>query len=90
MPHGIDKSHSLVYEAEHLECIVGKTTEDTFHHFEKEAQWWINRIKSCKNEAEYFKVRHQYYHLIEVYQEHHFDFKSRAPACPTWSYIKSH
>jgi hypothetical protein len=86
-PKGIDRSHSSVVESEYTECIVGKSNAETVAFFNKSANWWLRRIRSCKTPADYFHARHEYYHLIQVYEEHNYHVRASAPACPSWSEV---
>jgi hypothetical protein len=84
-PRGINFENSRVCEAEHSEVIIGHTEQESANEFQNEAQWWIGRLGRCQSEEEYFRVRHQYYHLIEEYELHNVHVRASAPSVPSWS-----
>jgi hypothetical protein len=88
LPQGIDKTHSKVYENEHLEYIVGSTIQETIHNYEKEAQWWLARINSCTSQEQYIHYVQQYHYLAQVYEEHNVHVHEQA--CPSWEYVSTH
>jgi hypothetical protein len=84
-PSGIDITHSEVSYQEHLEFVVGKTTEETLAHFDSELAWFIARMNEATSEEVYFRYKHGYNQLIEIYQvEHHINLSGHITTCPAY------
>ncbi len=87
LPSGIDIESSEASFQKHLECIVGETTQETLHHFDEELAWFIGHMKNAHTHSEYFKFKHGYNTLIQIYHdEHHIDLTGHIVDCPAFHF----
>jgi len=87
LPTGVAVSTSAVADAEHLECVIGTTEQESITNFRGEAQWWLDHITGCTDQAQYYHYKQGYEQLIANYEEHHVHVSTVAAACPSWTEV---